>query len=67
MVYMSKWPGLEIGNSFNIDKHHRFLSTMTSFAHGRKDPRSFLLIRPWVDPEPPKVASWCRKGSVTYS
>lgn len=67
MFYVSKWqPGLEIGNSFNIDKY-RFLSTMTSFVHGRKGPRSFLLIHPWVNPEPPKVASWYRKGSVTYS
>lgn len=40
MFYVSKWPELEIGNSFNIDKH-RFLSTMTSFVHGRKGPEIF--------------------------
>lgn len=57
MFYVSKWPGLEIGNSFNLDKHHYFPSSVTSFAHERKGRRSFLLTHPWVDPEPLNVAS----------
>lgn len=37
MFYVSKWPGLEIGNSFNLDKHHPLPSTMTSLPMEGRD------------------------------